>query len=183
MKMFKRIATIAIAALVAAPVASSAMDMTGKYGLGYFTSDTPVGGRYWINSNFGIDLGLGFQSLDQGDDKYTNFYVGAGFPYVIFDTERANFLLRPGITFGSLDARPFGIASESKWTMFSISVMPVAEIFFGNHFSLQAGHGLEIEMLSYPDEPEFGALAGESRTNIRTLDGSVTYLGFHFYFK
>ncbi|UCC80899.1 MAG: hypothetical protein JSW64_05950 [Candidatus Zixiibacteriota bacterium] len=181
--MFKKIITLAIAAMIAAPAASSAMDMTGKYGLGYFTSDTPVGGRYWFTSNLGVDLGVGFESLDQGDDKYTNFYVGAGFPYVILDTERANFLVRPGFTFGSLDARPEGIDSESKWTMFSITVMPVAEVFFGDHFSLQAGHGLEIEMLSYPDEPEFGDLAGESRTNIRTLDGSVTYLGFHFYFK
>jgi opacity protein-like surface antigen len=183
MKMFKKIATMAIAAMIAAPAASSAMDMTGKYGLGYFNSNTPVGGRYWINSNFGVDLGFGFESLDQGDDTYTNFHVGAGFPYILADTDRANFFLRPGIAIGSLDARPYGIASESKWTMISISVMPVAEVFFGNHFSLQAGHGLEIEMLSYPDEPEFGVLAGESRTNIRTLDGSVTYLGFHFYFK
>ena len=181
--MFKTIVTLTTAAMIAAPAVSSAMDMTGKYGLGYFTSDTPVGGRYWINSNFGVDLGVGFDSRDQGDEKYTDFYVGAGFPYIILDTERANFFVRPGVTFGSLDARPYGINSDSKWTMINISVMPVAEVFFGDHFSLQAGHGLQIEMLSYPDEPEFGALAGESRTNIRTLDGSVTYLGFHFYFK
>lgn len=181
--MFKKIAMFTIAAVIAAPAASFAMDMSGKYGLGYFNSNTPVGGRYWVNSNFGIDVGLGFESSDQGDDTYTDFHIGAGFPYVIFDTERANFFLRPGITFGSLDARPYGIDSESKWTMINISVMPAAEVFFGDHFSIQAGHGLEIEMLSYPDEPEFGALAGESRTNIRTLDGSVTYLGFHFYFK
>jgi hypothetical protein len=168
--MFKKLVTLTIAAIIAAPAVSSAMDMTGKYGLGYFTSDTPVGGRYWVNSNFGVDLGVGFESRDQGDD-------------IIMDTERANFFIRPGFTFGSLDARPYGIDSESKWTMFSITVMPVAEVFFGDNFSLQAGHGLEIEMLSYPDEPEFGALAGESRTNIRTLDASVTYLGFHFYFK
>lgn len=144
---------------------------------------TPVGARYWVNPNLGVDIGLGFESTDQGDDTYTNLYVGAGFPYIILDTERANFFVRPGFTFGSLDACPYGIASEGKWTMFNISVMPVAEVFFGQNFSLQAGHGLEIEMLSYPDEPEFSNLAGESRTNIRTLDGSVTYLGFHFYFK
>jgi len=181
--MYKKIAAIAIAAILAAPSVSSAMDMTGKYGLGYFNSNTPVGGRYWVNSNFGVDLGVGFESLDQGSDSYTNFYIGAGFPYVIFDTERANFFLWPGITFGSLDARPYGIDSESKWTMINMSVMPVAEVFFGNHFSLHAGHGLEIEMVSYPDKPEFGTLAGESRTNFRTLDGGVTHLGFTFYFR
>ena len=123
--MFKKITTLAIAAMIAAPAASFAMDMTGKYGLGYFTSNTPVGGRYWINSNFGVDLGVGFESRDQGDDTYTNFYVGAGFPYIILDTERANFFVRPGFTFGSLDARPEGIDSESKWTMISFTVMPV----------------------------------------------------------
>lgn len=181
--MLKKIVTIAIAAIIAAPAASFAMDMTGKYGLGYFNSNTPVGGRLWLNSNMGIDLGIGLNMADQGEDTYTDLYFGAGFNYVIFDTPRANFMVRPGLTFGSLDARPYGIDSESKWTMISITVMPVAEVFFGDHFSLQAGHGLEIEMLSYPDEAEFGALAGESRTNIKTLDGSITYLGFHFYFK
>jgi hypothetical protein len=181
--MLKKVLTLVIAVIIAAPVASSAMDMTGKYGLGYFNSNTPVGGRYWVNSKLGVDIGVGFESTDQGDDKYTDFYIGAGFPYVLFDTDRANFYIRPGFTYGSLDARPYGIDSKSKWTMMNISIMPVAEVFFGEHFSIQAGHGLEIEMISYPDEAEFGSLAGESRTNIRTLDGSVTSLGFHFYFK
>ncbi len=181
--MFKRTVIVAIVALMTIPAMSFAKDMTGKYGLGYFNSSTPVGGRYWVNSNFGIDLGFGFESTDQGDDNYTDFYVGAGFPYVVYDTERVNFLIRPGITYGSLDGRPYGIMSESKWTMLSFTLMPVAEVFFGDHFSVQAGHGFEIEMLSYPDEAEFGVLAGESRTNIRTIEGGISHLGFNFYFK
>jgi hypothetical protein len=181
--MFKKIVTIAIAAIIAAPAVSSAMDMSGKYGLGYINSNTPVGGRIWLNSSMGIDLGVGLSMEDQGDDTYSDMYFGAGFNYVIFDTPRANFMVRPGVVYGSLDARPYGIMSESKWTMFSFTLMPVAEVFFGDHFSLAAGHGFEIEMISYPDESEFGALAGESRTNIRTLDGGISYMGFHFYFK
>jgi hypothetical protein len=181
--MLKSTMTLLVASVIAIPAAGSAMDMTGKYGLGYVTSETPVGGRYWVTSNLGIDFGLGFETSDQGDDTYSDFYVGAGFPYVIFDTERANFMLRPGLSYGSLDARPYGIDSETKWSKFSLSVMPMAEVFFGDHFSLQAGHGLEVEILSYPDEAEFGELAGESRTNIRSLDGGISYLGFHFYFK
>jgi len=131
----------------------------------------------------GVDLGFGLSMEDQGEDTYSDLYVGAGFNYVIFDTPRANFMVRPGVVYGSLDARPYGIMSESKWTMMNFSLMPVAEVFFGDHFSLSAGHGFEIEMVSYPDEVEFGALAGESRTNIRTLDGGISQLGFHFYFK
>jgi hypothetical protein len=160
-----------------------AKDVDGKVGMGYFNSDTPVGGRLWVSDKLGLDLGLGFDVSDQGSENYTDFYVGAGLNYILFEADRANFMARVGGVFGQLDARPYGINSDSKWTKFKISVMPVAEIFFGDNFSLSAGHGFELEMISYPDETEFDTLAGESRTNFRTLDGSISHLGFHFYFK
>ncbi|MBD3233239.1 MAG: hypothetical protein GF315_05900 [candidate division Zixibacteria bacterium] len=179
----RKILGLTLLALLAIAPGGNAVDMNGKYSLGYFTSDTPVGGRYWIDSKIGIDLGLGFDIQDQGDETYTDFHIGTGLNYVVIDTDRANFMLRPGVNFSSLDARPYGIESESKWTRFRFSVMPVAEVFFGDNFSLSAGHGIQIETVSYPDEEEFGDLAGESRTNFKTIDGSISYLGFHFYFK
>lgn len=160
-----------------------AKDVDGKIGMGYFNSDTPVGGRLWVSDKLGIDLGVGFNVEDQGSVNYTDFYVGAGLNYIVFNTDRANFMARLGGVIGQLDARPYEIDSESKWTKIKISIMPVAEVFFGDNFSLSAGHGFELEMMSYPDEAEFDTLAGETRTNIRTLDGGITHLGFHFYFK
>jgi hypothetical protein len=168
---------------LAAPSTGDAKDVNGKIGMGYFNAETPVGGRIWVTDKLGIDLGVGFDVNDQGADNYTDFYVGTGINYVVFDFDRANFMARVGGIFGQLDARPYEIDSDKKWTKIMISIMPVAEIFFGDHFSLSAGHGFEVELISYPDEEAFGDLAGESRTNFRTIDGSVTYLGFHFYFN
>jgi hypothetical protein len=182
-KMFKKMFVTTLALILAIPVIGSAMDMTGKYGMGYFNSEIPVGGRYWFAPKMGFDLGVGFDMQDQGTQSYTDFYVGAGFNYVLISTDKANFFARPGVVYGSLDARPYGIASESKWTKVKFSLMPVAEVFFNDHFSLQAGHGFELELVSYPDEAAFGDLSGESRTNFKTLDGSISYLGFQFYFK
>ncbi|MBD3168222.1 MAG: hypothetical protein GF307_01985 [candidate division Zixibacteria bacterium] len=179
----RKLLLLAIVFALAIPSASLAKDMEGKYGLGYFMQDAPVGARYWVNSNIGIDFGVGFESQDQGDESATSFYVELGVPYVLIDTERANFMLRPGFTYGSLDARPYGINSDEKWTQMTITLMPVAEVFFGEHFSLEAGHGIKINMRSYPDDSAFGALADESFTDIETFGASVTYLGFHFYFK
>jgi hypothetical protein len=181
--MLKRILVLVVILTFAAPAISQAMDMTNKYGLGYFRHQAPVGARIWFGPQVGVDVGVGFELQDLGEETASSFWIEGGLPYVIIDTERANFMLRPGIMFGSLDARPYGIESEKKWTMIVLSVMPVAEIFFGQHFSLEAGHGLEVEIVSYPDEEPFGDLAGESFTHVRSLAASVTYIGFHFYFK
>jgi hypothetical protein len=182
-EMLKRVMILAVALIFVLPVISQAMDMTGKYGLGYFRNQAPVGARYWFGPQAGIDVGVGFELDDLGDETASSFWIEAGLPLVIVDTERANFMLRPGVMFGSLDARPYGIDSEKKWTKIVLSVMPVAEVFFGQHFSLEAGHGLEVEIVSYPDEDAFGGLAGESFTHVRSLAASITHIGFHFYFK
>ena len=181
--MFGRFLILKVGMILVLLSSASAMDMTGRYSLGFFNTEVPVGGRYWAASNIAIDLGFGFDICDEGDDTYTDFYIGAGFPYVVVDMDRANFFVRPGVVVGMLDARPYGIDSEIKWTKINISLMPGAEVFFGESFSLEAAHGLEVELISYPDEDEFGALAGESRTNFRSLGRNFTHLGFHFYFR
>jgi hypothetical protein len=181
--MLKRLMILSVVLALAIPAVSQAVDMTGKYGLGYFRSQAPVGARFWLGPQVGLDVGVGFEMEDLGEETASSFWIEGGVPYVIIDTERANFMLRPGVLFGNLDARPYGIDSEKKWTKIIISAMPVAEVFFGQHFSLEAGHGLEVEIVSYPDEEPFGGLAGESFTHVRSLAASVTYIGFHFYFK
>jgi hypothetical protein len=189
----------ALAIMLVLPLAVNAVDMTGKYGLGYFKSEAPVGARFWVSPQLGIDVGVGFESksvylptygaTDTTYNKETgmSFYAEVGFPYVIFDTERANFFIRPGFMLGMLDDRiadgGTGMLDE-KWTLMSFSLAPGAEIFFGDNFSLEAGHGIAIDMLKAPDAdgiPEY--LRGETITTIRSFDASVTYLGFHFYFK
>ncbi len=42
--------------------AAMAHDVTGRMGLGFVSTDAPVGGRYWMNEKIGIDAGIGFSS-------------------------------------------------------------------------------------------------------------------------
>jgi len=195
----KRFSDFFLALLLAIPVGITAKDMTGKWGLGYFSSDAPVGGRFWLNERVGLDVGVGFELTDtyvtnpnstgpedaQLKESATSFWLEVGAPIIVMPTERANFFLRPGVIFASLDDRAYGTGElDTKWTQVTLLATPGAEVFFGEHFSLSAGHGIAVDILSVPDEegiPEFRR--GESETNIRSFDASVTYFGFHFYFQ
>ncbi len=187
----KRVIMLGLMVLLALPVMGSAKDMTGKYGLGYFNTDAPVGARFWVAPKVGIDVGVGFKMEDvyvgAQPEKQTasSFWIEAGVPFVIFPSERANFFVRPGVVLGLLDDRSYGTGNlDSKWTLLSFSLTPGAEIFFGDHFSLEAGHGIALDMLMVPDEDGIPTYRrGETETTVRSFDASVTYLGFHFYFK
>ena len=193
--MIKRVTILTLACLLALPAISLAKDMTGKYGLGYFNSDAPVGARFWASERLGVDIGVGFESVqemwspdpgnvDATKESFTSFWFEAGFPYVVFPGDRANFFIRPGVVLGILDDRVYGTVTEDgngldeTWTQITFSLTPGAEVFFGEHFSLEAGHGIQIQITTPPD-----AISDESFTDIKTFDASVTYLGFHFYFK
>jgi hypothetical protein len=176
--MLKKVFGLMLVLALLAPITTNAMDMTGKWGLGYFSSDAPVGVRYWLNQKLGVDLGVGFESKDLGDNTATSFWFEGGFPYVLMDTDRANFFVRPGVVFASLDDRVYGTGVlDKKWNNITIKLTPGAEVFFGDHFSLQAAHGIMIDLISPPDG------AGDSKTDFNTGAYSVSEIGFHFYFK
>ncbi len=173
--------------LIVLPLSGKALDMSGKYGLGYFNTDAPLVGRFWLSPTLGLDLGLGFEMKDiyfDGEkEKATSFWLEAGLPFVIKSTERANFFVRPGVIFASLDDRVYGTGDlDEKWSQITLTLTPGAEVFFGEHFSLTAGHGIAVDILSVPDAVG-GDRGGESEMTVRTFDGGVSYLGFHFYFK
>jgi len=170
--MFKKLFGVALMLALVLPVSSSAMDMTGKVGLGYFQSDAPIGLRYWFSDKTGFDAGLGFESFDRGAESEFNFYLEGGLDYVIFGGDRANLMLRPGILARFLD-EDFN-ANEMELVF---KLLAAGEVFFGENFSLEAGHGLEI-VIENPSAP-----GADSQTNIFTNAASITGLGFHFYFK
>ena len=156
--------------------AASAKDMTGRFGLGYFNSDAPVGMRYWFSPKVGIDLGVGFESRDLGANNATSYWIEGGIPYTIYSADNANLYLRASGTLGILDDRVYGSGTLDKtWTTVRVTIGPAAEVFFGDHFSLQAAHGIAIDFVSPPDP-------AESLTSVSTLAGGVSELGFHFYF-
>ncbi len=190
--MLRNVLVVALAVCIMVPSIGMGKDMTGRFGLGYFHNDAPVGFRYWVNDKVGVDFSVGFESqsvwMQSGNDwskeSALSFWVDAGVPYVVFPSDRANFFVRPGVTFASLDDRVYGYYGlDATWTRISITATVGAEVFFGDNFSLEAGHGIAIDMCTIPDEDGVqGDMRGETEINIRTFDASVTYLGFHFYF-
>lgn len=181
--------TLGIALFVGA--STSAVDMTGKYGLGFWTAESAVGGRYWINEKVGFDLGVGFMMEDctltdengePKDETAKTISFDVGLMYVVFPTDRANFFIRPGLMYKMHDDEVYvdpnvGMETEfdtESWMMVSATLG--AEVFFGDHFSLTAGHGLYFHTYSPAGD-------GDSETTIGTFGNSLTNVGFTFYFK
>lgn len=185
----KKVLLVTLTLAMAVAGTTSAVDMTGKYGLGFWTENSAVGGRYWVNDKVGIDVGVGFKSEDASvndssgvavSETSTSFSVDGGVMYVVFPTDRANFFVRPGVMFMSEDvAVPTGVGAATEFdsqTTFAGSLTLGAEVFFGDHFTLSAGHGLRFMSVSPPGD-------GDSQTTIETFGSSITNIGFHFYFK
>jgi len=223
--VIKRLTLLTLVALLVAPAFSNAKDMTGKYGLGYFTTDAPIGFRYWATPKLGIDVGVGFKSdaawvgeYDETEDRTvysketaSSFWFEVGFPYVVVATDQVNFWVRPGFQFASLDDRIFSpdskvydadddfeeqgmddVGLDAKFTQMTISLTPAAEWFISDNFSIEAGHGIKIQMLKFPDdkipgsdpaEYYYGDAGGETETSIVTFSADNVFFAFHFYFK
>ncbi len=189
--MSNKILPFALAFLVAAVAPSLAKDMTGRVSLGFHNSDAPLGGRIWVNETVAIDAGLGFNSSEVADrdpdteDETVNafsFWFEAGVPIKLYDVENAHFYVRPSIVLGLLDDRAYGTGSaDAKWTSFDLVLSLGGELFFGDHFSVEATQGVKINTTSVPDEVKEDVGAG-SFTSFSTFGNNVTTIGFHFYF-
>lgn len=146
--------------------AAMAHDVTGRFGLGFVSTDAPVGGRYWMSEKMGIDAGIGFSSQDLGEETATAFVLNAGVPFIFnAAADRVNFLIRPGIKFSSFET----------YTQIELSGALEFEVFVTDDFSVSAAHGVAIDMTS-PDE-------GDSATDFGLFGNNWTGFGFHYYLK
>ena len=92
------------------------VDKKGKFGLGFFNDDAPLGGRYWITSKMGIDFGFGIDLRNVVDStaaknldplqkpnpekkNLSEIRLDGGVPFNVIQTEKVNFLIRPGFTY------------------------------------------------------------------------------------
>lgn len=202
--MKRRVLAVIAATFFSTPVLAqdAISDHLGMLGLGYFTSDAPIGFRYWTSSSLGFDGGIGFRSetdqplQENGSGTSTTlvgFGVEGGLLFVLNSEDNMILFFRPGIGFTSRQeivpdtsegADPGDEVKRSR-KRFTLSAMIGAELFLSRlgfpNLSLGGGTGV-----SFVNEtpPEQGAA---SRTEIATILAEVnvvaaTNLGFHFYF-
>ena len=89
MKRNITLAVLALTAMLAVP--AMADPAAGKWGLGYFRPEAPIGIRYSFSEKSGLDVGLGFgsdeASLFKGgvvtSENLTNYTFDIGVPFVM----------------------------------------------------------------------------------------------------
>jgi opacity protein-like surface antigen len=175
----KRIAIVALllSAVAAVPAMAEGDPAAGKFGLGYFRSEAPVGVRYWFNEKAGLDFGLGFSSTDQSGETLNGFTFDVGVPFVVAKYEGANFFIRPGFAYQTEDQWGGTEIGKYKLNTWGITADLGVEYFFNDRFSLQAAHGIAYKS-SKPD------LTGAESTNSFVTEAfGISNIGFHFYFK
>jgi hypothetical protein len=151
-----------------------AHDVTGRIGLGFDTSQAPIGLRYFFSPKIGVDIGVGFDSneVDIGGDteKFTDFSIAAGLPIRIHETgDRVNFNFLPLLMYTSSDQ------GDESDTFFDILAALEFEAFVTNDLSVSAIMGIGIEMFSPADDTD------ESTTDIFTVGSNLTEFGVHYY--
>jgi hypothetical protein len=157
--------------LVMGLVASSAFahDVSKRFGLGFVSSSSPIGFRYWFGPKLGLDVGFGISVDDQGDETFTDFSFSAGLPINLLQVgDRVNLHLLPWVQYTSVD---FG---DETGTVFDIVGALEMEVFVTNDFSLSASQGVDFQMTSPPGDVD-------SETDISTFGTSLTEFGFHYY--
>lgn len=185
--MLKRMTIALVALILAVPALASAKDMTGKMGLGFNLTDAPIGIRYWFSPQMGLDVGIGYESRDLGPENAANFFIEAGLPYVVYGTDHANLYLRAGAGLGIIDDRNVAgsLGLDETQTQLLVTIGPGVEVFWGDHFSLQASHGIGFRYTSLPSQYLDVPAPGQGEDTLfdfATFGNSVTELGFHFYF-
>jgi hypothetical protein len=189
--MSKKLVVVALVVVVAATGTSFAKDMTGRLSLGFHNSDAPIGARYWATDKVAIDVGIGFVSneiLDPQSELHNktvntfSFWFEGGVPVKLYDADNAHFFVRPSIVMGLLDDRDYGTkTADAKWTSLDFVLSLGGELFFGDHFSVEATHGVKMTTLSAPNAVKDEVGAG-SFTSFSTFGENLTTVGFHFYF-
>lgn len=158
-------------------IAGTAMahDVMGRLGLGFVTSDAPIGFRYHFSEKVGLDVGVGFDSnqVDVGGgekERFTDFTVAGSLPINIQNVaDRVNFNFLPGVMFMSLDQ------GDDTDTLIRVLAALEFEVFVTSDFSVGASQGIAIDLFSP------GADGAESTTDFSSFGRNVTEFGFHYY--
>ena len=159
---------------VMALIASTAFahDMTKRIGLGFISTDSPIGIRYWLSPKVGLDLGFGIRVDDNAGgsgESATDWSLSGGLPInLITIADRVNLHFLPWVQYTNLD---FVTDTGSQ---FDIVAALEFEVFVTKDLSVSASHGVDFQMFSPPGN-------GDSETDINTFGANITDFGVHYY--
>jgi hypothetical protein len=174
--MLRKITVIAMVSILALASMAGAAERKGEFALGFSNADAPVGIRYFTSDKVGLDLGLGFESQDLGEDSGTSFWVEGGVTYVVYDYNDSFFFVRPAVTYASLNDGVYGGGDvDESWSQFTVALNLGAEVRLAERFGLQFQHGLGFVSTSPPGD-------GDSLTDFGTFGENVTQAGVWFTF-
>jgi hypothetical protein len=195
------VALLVIAFAGSAMAENANQRVVGKKGIGYFSSDAPLGVRYWTSDamaiDFGIGIGLDTKIPNPGnatDETLLDFGFDVGMPWVLHGEDNMIVYFRPGVTVKGNQAfdvvpAPVGGVQGPADKVYDMTYTPNlglgGEFFLGQlgwpnlSFSGQVGIGLQ---LTSP-----GGSGAESRVSFATTHQDVSVvntgaLGFHIYF-
>jgi len=157
---------------VLAMVASTAFahDTAKRLGLGFNSTSTPLGVRYWFSPKMGLDVGVGFLVDDNafGTDSATDWAFSAGLPINLLHVgDRVNMHFLPWVQYSNID-----LGNDQTGTVFDIVAGLEFEVFVTNDLSVSAIQGVQFEISG----GDF-----ESETDISTIGDNLTEFGVHYY--
>jgi hypothetical protein len=165
-------------AAAVAPEGKSPIDgVQGHLGIGYFTGFAPVGIRYWMDRQVGIDLGLDGALSSGGLDSY-RIAVELGGLYSLAHYHYSVVFSRIGLGYRWDDN--FGEHAGTERQDIVLNLFVGAELFLGAlgfpNVSLQGGYGVQASW----------ALRGGSKFLLGTASAGLDItgtglLGFHIY--
>jgi len=165
------------------------MEHSAKGGLGFRSSDAPIGMRWWFNNQVGLDLGVGFTSEkinyadfttgDPADESFSTFSVDVGLPWALKRWDKVHFLLRPGVFYTTQDDVNLFFASDGvlkeKLNTISVTGEFELEVFLAKNASVSASHGVGFV------SQKLDISGQEADTIFGTFGSNFTTLGFHVY--
>jgi len=183
--------TIATALTFSASLAQSDesnMEHTAKGGIGFRSTDAPIGLRWWFTDQVGLDAAVGFTTEklnyvdingDPADESFSTFSVDVGMPWALKRWDKVHFLLRPGVFYTSQDDINLFFNSDGefkeKLNTFAVTGELELEVFLAKNASVSASHGIGFASTKLD-------IAGqEADTIFGTFGSNFTTLGFHVY--
>jgi hypothetical protein len=147
-------------------------------GIGFHTTDAPLGVRHWFTDKVAGDAGVGFitDKTEQGTSevKVTTTSVELGLPICVAKLDKAHLLFRPGYEYSMSKDHTTGIP-DVKITGNTVSAELEVEYWMTEKLSLSASHGVAFSTAEDDRTPK------RKVTTMTSFGGNFTNVGFHLY--